>query len=216
MSDLQKKLNEIQSELKVPKSQFNKFGGFNYRSCEDILETVKPLLKSKGLTLLISDEIIPVNERVYVKATATLSDGETCVSTSAAAREPLQKKGMDDSQITGCASSYARKYALNGLFAIDDAKDADTEEGERRPAQTSERRPAQTNAAPSRSLKKYDAEKFKTNLPQWGAVVASGKQTALGMIDKLREMAKKNGEAFTAEQVEEMKKTFFALEDVPM
>lgn len=125
MGTINERLIHIQGELKAPKSQENKFGGYKYRSCEDILEAVKPLLKKEKVTLTISDDIIEVGGRVYVKATATLSDGEDTISTSAFAREAETKKGMDDSQITGSASSYARKYALNGLFAIDDTKDAD-------------------------------------------------------------------------------------------
>lgn len=119
------KLSEIQSKLKAPKSQFNSFGKYSYRSSEDILEAVKPLLKEQGLCLTISDEIIGVSGRIYVKATATVSDMESVISTTAYAREEESKKGMDASQITGAASSYARKYALNGLFCIDDTKDSD-------------------------------------------------------------------------------------------
>ena len=122
-------LNElvyIQSTLKAPKNQRNTFGGYNYRSCEDIMEAVKPLLKDTNCTLVISDEIVQVADRIYVKSTATLKtpSGEEFKNT-AYAREALSKKGMDESQVTGAASSYARKYALNGLFCIDDTKDAD-------------------------------------------------------------------------------------------
>ena len=116
-------LNKIQKELKAPKSQKNTFGNYNYRSCEDILEAVKPLLGEAVLT--ISDEIVNLGDRFYVKAIATISQGTENVSVSAYARESLEKKGMDSSQITGATSSYARKYALNGLFCIDDTKDAD-------------------------------------------------------------------------------------------
>lgn len=118
------KLAKIQKELKAPKGQLNKFGGYNYRSCEDILEAVKPLLD--GAILTLQDEIINIGNRFYVKATATFTDGTYTHSVTAMAREPETKKGMDESQITGMASSYARKYALNGLFCIDDTKDADT------------------------------------------------------------------------------------------
>ena len=116
----------IQQKLNAPKGQFNKFGGYHYRSCEDILSAVKPLLDETNTVLTIQDEIVGVEGRVYVKATATLTnvDGES-FSVSAFAREAETKKGMDEAQITGAASSYARKYALNGLFAIDDTKDAD-------------------------------------------------------------------------------------------
>lgn len=116
----------VQSTLKAPKGQTNKFGGYKYRSCEDILEAVKPLLKSKGLILTITDDIVDVGGRVYVKATAVVHNSEgQAVQTCGFAREEESKKGMDSSQITGSASSYARKYALNGLFCIDDTKDSD-------------------------------------------------------------------------------------------
>ena len=122
-------LLQIQSELKAPKGQYNSFGKYKYRSCEDILEAVKPLCVKYGVILTLSDEIVQVGERYYIKATANLSkEGCSDVSVTAYAREALDKKGMDDSQITGTASSYARKYALNGLFCIDDTKDADTDE----------------------------------------------------------------------------------------
>lgn len=115
----------VQSQLKAPKNQRNDFGGFNYRSCEDILEAVKPLLKAEGLCLTITDDIVMIGDRYYVKATATLTDGERSLPNQAFAREPEERAKMDGSQVTGSASSYARKYALNGLFAIDDTKDAD-------------------------------------------------------------------------------------------
>lgn len=120
------KLVSIQNKLNAPKSQYNSFGKYKYRSCEDILEALKPLLKEHGLVVTLNDEIQVFGNRIYVKATATLSDGVKEISVSAYAREDEQKKGMDGSQVTGAASSYARKYALNGLFAIDDAKDADS------------------------------------------------------------------------------------------
>ena len=122
------KLIEIQSEMKVPKNLYNKFGGFNYRNGESILEAAKPICKKHGVTLYLSDEIELIGDRFYVKATATLTDGNEFVSTHAYAREVESKKGMDGSQVTGVASSYARKYALNGLFNLDDNKDADSNE----------------------------------------------------------------------------------------
>ena len=125
---LHEKLLVIQTKLKAPKGQYNKFGNFNYRSAEDILEAVKPLNAEQGLLLTITDEIKEVGGRIYVVATATVSDGTDTLQVSAFAREPENKKGMDESQITGATSSYARKYALNGLYAIDDNKDADTDE----------------------------------------------------------------------------------------
>ena len=122
-----KRLIEIQQELKAPKNQKNNFGGYNYRSCEDILEAVKPHLQKHNLLLVINDSIEAINTRFYVRATATIYDetGKKLIETSALAREEESKKGMDASQLTGATSSYARKYALNGLFAIDDNKDAD-------------------------------------------------------------------------------------------
>jgi hypothetical protein len=125
MSTIHAKLVAIQSDLKAPKNQTNAFGKYKYRSCEDILEAAKPLLKEHGLVLTLSDDIVEVGGRVYVRASASVTDGENHVQTTAFARESLDKKGMDDAQITGSASSYARKYALNGLFCIDDTKDSD-------------------------------------------------------------------------------------------
>ena len=127
MANVREKLAAVQKVLKAPKNQYNSFGKYAYRSCEDILEAAKPLCIENGLVLTISDEIMEVGGRIYVKATATVSDVESgdVVTVTSSAREPEDKKGMDSSQITGAASSYARKYALNGLFAIDDTKDAD-------------------------------------------------------------------------------------------
>lgn len=124
---LNEKLNLIQTHLKAPKSQFNKFGGYAYRSCEDILEALKPLLSETKTALILSDTPILVGDRFYIEARAELKDSESneTIIAKAYAREPLTKKGMDEAQITGATSSYARKYALNGLFAIDDTKDAD-------------------------------------------------------------------------------------------
>lgn len=128
--NIYEKLAAIQQELKAPKGQYNSFGKYNYRSCEDILEAVKPLLKKQGLLLRLMDEIVQIGDRYYIKATAYISDtkSEEGTSNTAYAREAEAKGGMDASQITGTASSYARKYALNGLFLIDDTKDADTDE----------------------------------------------------------------------------------------
>lgn len=128
--NLLEKLSNIQNELKAPKGQFNSFGKYKYRSCEDILEALKPILKENRTSLVISDELENIGERYYVRATATIYDldSDVTISNTAYAREEEEKKGMDGSQITGTASSYARKYALNGLFNIDDTKDADTDE----------------------------------------------------------------------------------------
>lgn len=127
---IREKLLNIQTNLKAPKGQYNDYGKYYYRSCEDILEAVKPWLAENKCILTISDEIVNVGDRFYIKATATLAeiDGNGGLSNTAYAREENTKKGMDGAQITGTASSYARKYALNGLFCIDDTKDADTNE----------------------------------------------------------------------------------------
>lgn len=132
---LTQRVGDIQHKLKAPKGQYNSFGKYNYRSCEDILEGVKPLLKEHNLALLIDDEIVQIGERYYVKATAKITDGREFVSATAYAREPDTKKGMDESQITGATSSYARKYALNALLCIDDTKDADTMDNSKKPVQ---------------------------------------------------------------------------------
>lgn len=126
MKELTKTLAKIQGKLSVPKNQYNEFGHYNYRSCEDIVEAVKKLLPD-GIALIISDELVMIGDRYYVKAVAYITDGESKIKNPAYAREAENKKGMDESQITGAASSYARKYALNGLFGIDDVGDADTQ-----------------------------------------------------------------------------------------
>ena len=123
-----KKLLNIQTELKAPKGQYNNFGKYSYRSCEDILEALKPLINKNSVALIVGDEIVQIGERYYIKATAKLIDVETNeeIINTAYAREEESKKGMDGSQVTGASSSYARKYALNGFFGIDDNKDSDT------------------------------------------------------------------------------------------
>lgn len=147
------KLLEIQSRLKAPKDKKNTFGGYSYRSCEGILEALKPLLKETKTALLITDSVQLIGDRFYILATATLTDAETGTQIAQAtgyAREADAKKGMDDAQLTGSASSYARKYALNGLFAIDDNKDADTDEY----AQQAQEKPQQAQK-PKEGKKKY-------------------------------------------------------------
>lgn len=163
------RLAEIQRTLNAPKGQYNSFGKYNYRSCEDILEGVKPLLN--GLFLSISDEIVLIGDRYYVKATATITDGETTHSASAMAREAVDKKGMDDAQITGATSSYARKYCLNGLFGIDDSKDADTDEHKNqqnsaRQQSSSQKalvKPAQTKRTPDQLLAAFTEYAMKSS-----------------------------------------------------
>lgn len=129
MSDFLKRVGMAQAELKAPKNQYNSFGKYNYRSCEDILEATKPINKKHGLVLLLTDKPVCIGQRYYIEATARLYDieSEQFIEATASAREADTKKGMDDSQVTGTASSYARKYALNGLYNIDDTKDADTD-----------------------------------------------------------------------------------------
>ena len=131
------KLLRVQAELKANKSQFNKFGNYNYRSCEDILEAVKPLLNREGLLMTISDEVVNILDRVYVMAHVVITDGNTKMEVSALAREPVEQKGMRSAQITGSASSYARKYALSGMYLIDDTKDDDTKDNSNHTAPTS-------------------------------------------------------------------------------
>lgn len=168
------KIVAIQSELKAPKGQYNSFGKYNYRSCEDILEGVKPLLTKHGLVLTIQDSIDLIGDRFYVKATATITDGKEQLSTSAYARESLDKKGMDASQVTGATSSYARKYALNGLLAIDDTKDADTMDNSKKPVQQTQetvynwqtlKARATQGGISEEELVQYVTETFKVSKP---------------------------------------------------
>lgn len=166
-----KELIEIQANLKAPKGQFNSFGKYRYRSAEDILEAVKPLLYKHDCLLYLSDEMVAIGNRIYVKATATFinADGVQVVNT-AYAREEEEKKGMDGCQITGTASSYARKYALNGLFLIDDTKDADTNEHHAQTTQAQAKSKAQAKATTIRdviaTLDPNDAFGLKTALEE--------------------------------------------------
>jgi hypothetical protein len=164
MEQVHQKLAAIQAALKAPKSQFNKFGGYKYRKAEDILEAVKPLLKQYGCTLTCTDELQLIGDRYYIKATATITNSEdgVSVSTTAYAREEEEKKGMDGSQVTGASSSYARKYALNGLLCIDDTADSDTTnvgpaEGAETPAEAP--KPARTKKTSAAPEKKQGAPK---------------------------------------------------------
>lgn len=153
-SEFYKRLAHIQAHLNAPKNQYNSFGKYKYRSCEDILEGVKPLLD--GLFLSISDEIVLIGDRYYVKATATITDGEISHSATAMAREEESKKGMDSAQVTGATSSYARKYCLNGLFGIDDAKDADTDEHKQQTTGSQQKSSQPENDKSSRQVKNHD------------------------------------------------------------
>ena len=171
---LTQRVGDIQHKLKAPKGQYNSFGKYNYRSCEDILEGVKPLLKEHNLALLIDDEIVQIGERYYVKATAKITDGREIVSATAYAREPDTKKGMDESQITGATSSYARKYALNALLCIDDTKDADTTDNSKKPVQQTQETVYNWNSLKARAVQggiseeelvHYVTETFKVSKP---------------------------------------------------
>lgn len=190
------RLATIQHTLNAPKGQYNNFGKYHYRSCEDILEGVKPLLD--GLFLSISDEIVLIGDRYYVKSTATITDGETSHSATAMAREALDKKGMDEAQITGATSSYARKYCLNGLFGIDDSKDADSNEHKQQ----------QNNARPQQQQQKPK--------PQPDAVLAAFSEAALQKttLEELKQafakawqMLEGTPEQAKAKEVYEMKKS---------
>lgn len=160
------KLSSIQEELKAPKNAYNSFGKYNYRSCEDILEGLKPVLKKYKATLFISDSLELIGDRYYVKAAVRLVDIETgeTVENTAYAREELDKKGMDWSQITGATSSYARKYALNGMFLIDDTKDADTDEYQNQ----QNKKGAKESASDAKLNEKMKSSVDKTLLPTGG------------------------------------------------
>lgn len=166
------RLASIQEHLNAPKNQYNSFGKYKYRSCEDILEGVKPLLK--GLFLSISDEIVLIGDRYYVKATATITDGENKHTATALAREEESKKGMDSAQVTGATSSYARKYCLNGLFGIDDSKDADTDEHKHQQNAATSQKQSQSQAqpkqhdarSPQQLLTDFSAYALKASLPE--------------------------------------------------
>ncbi|NSH29979.1 ERF family protein [Anaerostipes hadrus] len=152
---IHEKMMKIQTTLKAPKNLFNSFGNYKYRNAEGILEAVKPLLAENKLSMYISDDVQAVNDRVYVKATVSIFDIETgeSVMATASAREALNKKGMDDSQITGTASSYARKYALNGIFLLDDTKDADTDENQKERKARADKQTDDNNAEAIRAMK---------------------------------------------------------------
>lgn len=150
------KLARVQSELNAPKDKKNSFGGYNYRNVESIYEAIKPLLLKEGLVLSITDEVIEISERIYIKATATVTDGFGSLSATGFAREAGMKKGMDEAQVTGSCSSYARKYALGGLFLIDDNKDIDSME----PASTDKKSEKEVETKSSEKPKKSDDDEL--------------------------------------------------------
>ena len=176
----------VQSALKINKCQYNSFGKYHYRSCEDILEAVKPLLGDSMLTL--NDDVHVAGDRVYIKATATLQCGDKSISTSAFAREPLTKKGMDDSQITGSTSSYARKYALNGLFCIDDEKDADTMNNNQSTPQQKKQSKTQQSVGDDKPW--FSEDDFEAQIGAIQEAVRSGQHTPQSAVNFLRETYK--------------------------
>lgn len=196
--ELTQKILKVQGELKAPKGQFNAFGKYKYRSCEDILEAVKPLLVKNNLLLTITDDIALIGDRFYIKSTANITDGENSISVSAYARESLDKKGMDTSQITGATSSYARKYALNGLFLIDDTKDADTMDNTEQPK-------PQPKSKPSRQLEDFTLEEIKK----------FDKETLDRYEKKVKEITKEQYLAFTKTQKENIRNYYGNKNDVP-
>lgn len=223
--EISDKLLQVQAKLKAPKGQFNSFAKFAYRSCEDILEAVKPLLAESGLALVMRDSIELIGDRYYVKATAIINGGE---ASTAYAREPDIKKGMDASQITGMASSYARKYALNALFLIDDTKDADSMDN-------SKSEPPAKKPTPKKKESPKEAVDLNPGLPAWdiwktpkgstlGSIVGNpdldsetkinGLTTLLSNCEKLASKAKDNSEAAWRERDVELVKK--ALEEVEM
>ena len=189
---LQQKLIEIQAELKAPKSQYNKFGGYNYRNCEDILEAVKPLCAKHEIVPLLSDEIVMIGDRFYIKATAKVTDGKDEIATTAYARESKDKKGMDESQITGSASSYARKYALNGLFCIDDTKDADFMDNSQNSKSQQQPKPQpakEMNVKGYNEFLKIQKEKNVPPVEITKFVAAEFKKPRVGMLDEFEMVA---------------------------
>lgn len=201
------KMVDIQSKLNAPKNLFNRFGNYSYRSAESILEAVKPLLRDNKCYLVLTDDICEVGNRVYVKATATIYDAETndSVTNTAFAREADNKKGQDDSQITGATSSYARKYALNGLFLIDDNKDADTDEYYNQKYQKKQTPRTQMVQAP---------EVLKPNKLQLDALIELAKSKGFGVSQIARRAKVKNLEDMTMEMYTTLANGFQTLPDV--
>lgn len=190
--NIYEKLTEVQNELKAPKSKYNSFGKYNYRSCEDILEAVKPILKAKRLAMTVKDDVFNIGDRFYIMATVTVFDceSEEKVTTTAYAREDADKKGMDGSQITGSSSSYARKYALNGMFAIDDTKDADswnTNDKDRTVEKKEAERATEEQIAKLRALYKGKEDKLTELLDKYGITspVQFKRMEIQSVIDKL-------------------------------
>ena len=193
---LNRTLSGIQAELKAPKGQFNQFGKYKYRSCEDILEAVKPLLAKKNVVLTITDDMILLGNRYYVKATVTLSndlaEGSNCIQSTAFAREAETKKGMDASQITGAASSYARKYALNGLLLIDDNKDADTQDKTKPESKPAYKNPELVQPPQPEQKQAQEPDKNIISEKQVKFFFAKGKENGWA-VEELKELIKTFG-----------------------
>lgn len=198
ISSIFDRLKGVQQQLKAPKNQRNNYGGYNYRSCEDILEAVKPLLGSNSLSLIINDEIVLIGDRYYIKATATIFDDKgNYVSNSGYAREELTRKGMDSAQITGAASSYARKYALNGLFAIDDTKDADALNNGEEPKKQTTAKSQQTTAPEKITAKQALAELAKVKSVEELKLAFTRLPQELRTDDSIIDFCKKYSEKLT-------------------
>lgn len=202
------KLLEIQNELKAPKSQYNSFGKYNYRSAEDILEAVKPLCYKNKVVLTLSDDIVLVNERYYVAAHAKLTDAETAeqIVISAYAREEEEKKGMDGSQVTGAASSYARKYALNGMFDIDDTKDSDfTNTGSSKKDSESKKSKAPASEEVTQKIAEIKAEidnKLASGIERDAIIATLKKACGTAQYTKLTDITKANNALEAVKNVE--------------
>lgn len=184
------KLLSVQTELKAPKGQYNSFGKYKYRSCEDILEAVKPILAKYKASITVSDELVQIGNRIYVKSTARFIDAEVAapsIDNTAFAREPDTKKGMDESQITGTASSYARKYALNGLLLIDDTKDADTDENRNEREGRAKKQEQKKQDAPVEDRTGEPAYPEEEKMVADLMTVASKNEKVNGMLTKLLE-----------------------------
>lgn len=191
------KVSNIQATLKAPKSQRNNFGNYNYRNQEDILEAVKPLLKEAGLVLTISDQLEGLGNRIYIKSTATITDGKDSLSNTAFAREAETQKGMSDSQVSGSASSYARKYALNGLFLIDDTKDDD--------ATNTHGKDAPAKTAPATTIAKLEKDAATLARPSAEKVIAAGEQVANSTVPEKKGF----GSRFGNKKADETKKEVY-------
>lgn len=197
------KLMKIQGSLKAPKGQYNRFGNFNYRSCEDILEALKPLLVKYKALVTINDRLVQIGERYYVEACATLIDVEdgANVSVMAYAREAESKKGMDESQVTGATSSYARKYALNGLFAIDDNKDMDRLNNEE--AEWNKEQKRQSNPKQEEIVKAKNREKFEGQEQELIHMFDIAKSAAISKSDLRKEMKERFGKINSSDLTKE-------------